>query len=172
MYRNAASAGDPYTHAKVRNNKCNHRSRARLFAPSFAKPQELLSLSGRPFFLVMRRPARVIILARSMILYPDSPSVCRHPSPTVHASVASRLLPGNTVSSRLRHAGRCLVLTHGGTPISANCMPPPMTSSSPPSSSSHLCAGHMHARLAAHCHGLDLVHEQRAVISSSMHDPH
>jgi hypothetical protein len=47
-------------------------------------------------------------------------------------------------------------------------MLPPMTSSSPPR---HVCAVHMHARLAAHCHGLDLVHEQRAVISSSMHEP-
>ena len=79
---NAASADDPYTHAKLRNINATTARGARLFAPSFAKPQELLSLSGRPFFLVMRRPARVIILARSMILYPDSPSVCRHPSPT------------------------------------------------------------------------------------------
>lgn len=76
---NAASADDPYTHAKLRNINATTVRGARLFAPSFAKPQELPL--RRPFFLVMRRPARVI-LTRSMILYPDSPSVCRHPSPT------------------------------------------------------------------------------------------
>jgi hypothetical protein len=47
-------------------------------------------------------------------------------------------------------------------------MLPSMTSSSP---LRHVYAVHMHARLAAHCHGLDLVREQRAVISSSMHEP-
>jgi hypothetical protein len=76
---NAASADDPYTHAKLRNINATTVRGARLFAPSFAKPQELPL--RRPFFLVMRRPARVI-LTRSMILYPGSPSVCRHPSPT------------------------------------------------------------------------------------------